>query len=321
MKTMKTRRHFLQSSTALIALPMLESLGFRRFASAAEPVAPPKRLMFLSFGFGVTEEEWYPDITKPGPDYELPPSLAPLARHKKDFTLVQGLWNRYSNEGHWGSTMWLTGANRYEQPGQSFHNSVSADQVAAVKLGLHTRYASLQFNGSEGDMAPSGHGPGLSLGWDFSGKPVAGLNGPMEAYHRLFAKDTTPLAKQKALLAQKRSVLDTITDSAKTLQKGLNHTDRNKVDEYFQSVRDIETRLAKEEQWMGVPEPQAPLAEPKKFDKGREEIRLMYDLMLAAMKTDSTRVMTYRQPVVSLLASIDVKVLAHDMSHYGRAFD
>lgn len=198
-----TRRHFLQSSTAFIALPMLESLGFRRFASAAAPATPPKRMIFLAFGFGVTEEEWYPDITKPGADYELPKSLAPLARHKKDFTIVQGLWNRYSNEGHWGSTMWLTGANRYEQPGQSFHNSVSADQVAANKLGLQTRYASLQCNGVENLML-SGHGPGLSLGWDYSGKPVAGLNGPLEVYHRLFAKDTTPLDKQRALLAQKR---------------------------------------------------------------------------------------------------------------------
>ena len=315
-----TRRHFLQSSTAFIALPMLESLGFRRFASAAEPVTPPKRMIFLAFGFGVTEEEWYPDITKSGPDYELPKSLEPLARHKKDFTVVQGLWNRYSNEGHWGSTMWLTGANRYEQPGQSFHNSVSADQVAANKLGLHTRYASLGFNGME-NLSLSGHGPGLSLGWDFSGKPVAGLNGPLEAYHRLFSKDTTPLDKQKALLAQKRSVLDTVMDNAKTLNRGLNHTDQAKVEEYFQSIRDIETRLAKEEQWMGVPEPQANIPEPKKFDKGREEIRLMYDIMLAAMKTDSTRVLTYRQPVASLLASLDIKVLAHDMSHYGRSGD
>ncbi|EDY22322.1 protein of unknown function DUF1552 [Chthoniobacter flavus Ellin428] len=310
-----SRRRFLQSTTAFIALPVLESLGFRRFASAAAPVAPPKRMLFLSFGWGVTQETWYPD-QKPGADYVMPKGLLPLERHRKDISIVQGLWNRYSNEGHWGSTFWLTGANRYEEPGLNFHNSISADQVAAAQLGLSTRFASLQFNGAEGDMNLSGHGPGLSLAWDVNGKPVAGLNGPLAAYHRLFAKDTTPIAQQQTMLAEKRSVLDTVMDGARTLQRGLNRTDHAKLDEYFQSIRDIETRLSKEEQWMNVPRPPAPFAEPREFDKGREEIKLMYDIMLAAMHTDSTRVMTYRQPVASLLTSLEIKVFPHDMSHY-----
>jgi len=308
------RRRFLQSSTALIALPALESLGFRRFASAA-PTAPPKRLIFLGFGWGITEATWYPDIKKPGADYELPPGLKPLARHKADFSVVQGLWNKYSNEGHWGSTMWLTGANRYAQPGQSFHNSISADQVAAAQLGLQTRFSSLQFNGSQTGDA-SGHGPGLSMAWDVSGKPVGGQNGPVAAFHRLFAKDTTPIEQQKALLAQKRSVLDAVLDNAKALQRGLAKNDNAKLEEYFQGIRDIETRLAKEEQWMGVPQPPAPIAEPKPGVNGKEEIKLIYDLMIAAMQTDSTRVMTFRQPVNTLLTALDIKVHPHDMSHY-----
>ena len=314
---MKTRRHFLQSSTALIALPVLESLGFRRFASAATSVAPPKRLVFLGFGWGITEPTWYPDIKKPGADYELPLGLKPLERHKADFSVVQGLWNKYSNEGHWGSTMWLTGANRYAQPGQSFHNSISADQVAAAQLGLQTRFASLQFNSSEsGDM--SGHGPGLSMAWDVSGKPVGGQNGPVAAFHRLFAKDSTPLAQQKSMLAQKRSVLDAVIDNAKSLQRGLAKNDNAKLEEYFQGIRDIETRLLKEEQWMEVPRPNAPLKEPAATanGNGREEIRLIYDIMIAAMQTDSTRVMTFRQPVATLLTAMDIKVHPHDMSHY-----
>jgi hypothetical protein len=312
---MHTRRHFLQSTGAIIALPMLESLGFRRFASAAT-VAPPKRLIFLGFGWGVTESTWYPDIKKPGPDYALPKGLAPLARHKADFSVVQGLWNKYSNDGHWGSTMWLTGANRYAQAGQSFTNSISADQVAAEKLGIDTRFSSLHFNGSEGDMGQSGHGPGLSLAWDVSGKPVAGLKGPLAAYHRLFAKDNTPVERQRALLAEKRSVLDAVLDNAKTLQRGLSTADNTKVAEYFQSIRDIETRLSKDEQWIGAPRPDAPLPEPKPGIAGRDEIALMYDIMIAAMQTDSTRVFTYRQPVWTLLTSLDIKVFPHDMSHY-----
>ena len=312
---MHTRRHFLQSTGAIIALPVLESLGFRRFTSAAT-VPLPKRLIFLSFGWGTTESTWYPDIKKPGPDYELPKGLAPLARHKADFSVVQGLWNKYSNEGHWGSTMWLTGANRYAQAGQSFSNGVSADQVAAERLGMDTRFSSLHFNGTEGDMGQSGHGPGLSLAWDVRGKPVPGLNGPLAAYRRLFAKDNTPVDRQRALLAEKRSVLDAVLDNAKTLQRGLSTADNTKVAEYFQSIRDIETRLSKDEQWIGVPHPDAPLTEPKPGITGRGEIALMYDIMIAAMQTDSSRVFTYRQPVWSLLTSLDIKVFPHDMSHY-----
>jgi hypothetical protein len=314
MNTSLTRRHFLRSSTALIALPVLESLGFQRFASAAA-AAPPKRLIFLSFGWGVTEASWYPDIKKPGADYVLPEGLQPLARHQADFSVVQGLWNKYSNEGHWGSTMWLTGANRYAEPGQSFHNSVSADQVAAEQLGAQTRFASLQFNGSQsGDL--SGHGPGLSLAWDVRGKPIGGQNGPVEAFHRLFAKDNTPIEQQKAMLAQKRSVLDTVLENAQAMQKGLSKNDTAKLDEYFQGIRDIETRLSKDEQWIGVPQPKAPLPEPKPGLDGREEIQLIYDIMVAAMQTDSTRVLTFRQPVNTLLTALDIKVHPHDMSHY-----
>lgn len=312
---MNTRRHFLRSTTALIALPALESLGFRRFASGAAPVVPPKRLVFLGFGWGITTETWYPDINQKGTDYTLPEGLKPLARHKADFTVVQGLWNKYSNLGHAGSTMWLTGANRYAEPGQSFHNSISADQVAAAKLGLSTRFASIQLNGAENAEA-SGHGPGLSMAWDVSGKPIAGQNGPLSAYHRLFSKDTTPIEQQKAMLAQRRSVLDTVLENARDLQRGLGKNDTAKLDEYFQGIRDIETRLSKDEQWLGVPQPQTSLAEPKPGLAGREEIKLMYDIIVAALQTDSTRVLTYRQPVSTLLTSLDIKVAPHDMSHY-----
>jgi len=309
------RRHFLRSGTAAIALPVLESLGFRRFAAAAAPAAPPKRLMFLGFGWGITTESWFPDVKQPGPDYTLPDGLAPLARHKADFTIVQGLWNKYSNEGHWGSTMWLSGANRFAEPGQTFHNSISADQVAAAQLGLATRFASLQLNGSE-NADNSGHGPGLSMAWDVSGKPIAGQNGPLAAYSRLFVKDTTPIEQQQALLAEQRSILDTVLENARDLEKGLSTHDAAKLAEYLQGIRDIETRLSKDEQWLGVPQPKTNLPEPTPGLAGREEIRLMYDIIVAAIQTDSTRVLTYRQPVSTLLTSLGITVAPHDMSHY-----
>ena len=312
---MKTRRHFLKSSKALIALPALESLGFRRFASAAAPATPPKRLVFLGFGWGVTDETWFPDINTPGADYEMPIGLKPLEKHRADFSIVQGLWNQYSVEGHAGSTWWLSGANKFAQPGQSMHNSISADQVAAEQLGTDTRFSSIQLD--EGSGKSGGHGPGLSLAWDRNGKPVAGLNDPAKVYHRLFSSDDTPLEEQRARLAEERSVLDTVMENARSLQRGLGKNDNEKLEEYFQSIRDIETRLSKEKKWIGVKRPEAPLKEPASVILGKGETKLMYDLLIAAFQTDSTRVITYRQPGgQSLLDSLGVKVHEHDMSHY-----
>jgi hypothetical protein len=310
---MKTRRHFLRSTGTLIALPALESIGFRRFARAAS-ATPPKRLVFLGFGWGVTNETWFPDKTKVGADWPLSEGLRPLARHQKDLTVVQGCTNKFANEAHWGSTFWLTGANRYAEPGQSFHNSISADQVAAAHLGRETRFTSIQLNSP--DVQNSGHGPGLSMAWDLRGKPLAGLENPVAAFHRLFSDDKTPLGERQAMLAQKRSVLDAVMEDAKRVQKGLTKTDLDKLDEYFQSVRDIEVRLGKDEQWLSVPKAKAPVTEPKQGLAGKEEIQVMYDLIVAALQTDTTRVLTYRQPVGTLLQSLGTKVAPHDMSHY-----
>lgn len=309
-----SRRRFLRSSTAVVALPLFESLGPSRVTAAVARPAP-KRALFLGFGWGVTEESWYPRLDQLGAAYDLPAGLKPLARHQADFSVVQGLWNKYSNEGHAGSTWWLTGANRYAQAGQSFHNSISVDQVAAAEFGRETRFASLQLNGSD-SAGGSGHGPGLSLAWDVRGKPLGGLNGPLEAYHRLFSKDATPIEQRQAMLQQKRSVLDAVLDDARSLQRGLGKNDAAKLDEYFEGIRDIETRIGKDEQWLGVPQPKTSLPEPKPGLAGYEEIRLMYDIMVAALQTDATRVMTYRQPVSTLLTSLDIKVHPHDMSHY-----
>lgn len=315
MKTKQSRRHFLRSASALIALPALESFGFRKLAPAATAEKTrPKRAVFLNFGWGVTNETWFPDLKQTGADYLLPPGLVPLARHKADFTVVQGLSNKFANEAHWGSTFWLTGANRYAEPGQSMHNSISVDQVAALQFGKETRFASLQLNSP--DVNNSGHGPGLSLAWDSRGKPVAGLDNPVFAFHKLFSADTTPIAERQAMLAQKRSVLDAVLTDASDLQRSLNKTDTAKLDEYFQSIRDIETRLGKDEQWLNVLKPKAALTEPKQGLAGRDEVALMYDIIVAALQTDSTRVITYRQPVGTLLQSLAIKVAPHDMSHY-----
>jgi len=316
MFTSTSRRRFLRSATGLVALPALESLGFRRFARAAEAPMPPKRMVFLGIGFGVTQETWLPKMDDVGPGYTLPEGLAPLARHKSDFTLVQNCMHRFASNPHGGSEFWLTGANPFGAAGKSFHNSISVDQVAAAEWGTQTRFNSIQLNGSEPNLDGPGHGRGLSLAWDAGGKPVAGWNSPVAAFHRLFSAEEVPLEKRQKMLTDEQSVLDDMLEDARSLKRGLNTADSEKLDEYFESLRAIETRLAKEERWLGRPKPEAPLPQPGEGLVGRDEIRLMYDLIVAAFRTDSTRVATFRQPIQHLLTSLGIKVAIHDMSHY-----
>lgn len=219
------RRLFLRSSSALVALPLFESLGIPKDASAAvrDEVSPPKRMVFLGMGFGVTADTWYPNAEETGSDYRLPRVLKPLARHKKDLTIIQNLMHQYSADGHSGSTFWLTGANRYSVPGQSFFNSVSVDQVAAEVLGEQTRFTSIQLAalGAKND----GHGPDGSLAWNRSGKPVAGIETPVAAFHKMFSAERTSLAERQKMLVDQRSVLDAVMTDAKSVNLKLNKTD------------------------------------------------------------------------------------------------
>ena len=303
MKHPVNRRHFLRGTGALIALPTLESFGFRRFSPAANSLTaePTKRCVFLSIGFGVTRETWFPDQAQTGSEYKLSEGLAPLGRHQSDITVVQGCANQFTNEAHWGSTFWLTGANRYSVPGQNMANSISADQVVAKHLGQDTRFSSIQLNAS----SLEGHGPGLSLAWDQRGKPVAGQNDPVQVFHKLFSADDMPLEQRQAAIAENRSVLDAVVTQAKRVQRGLSKTDTEKLGEYFEGIRDIENRLKKEEAWLEVPKARAPLEEPRPGLKGRAEIEIMQDLIVAALQTDSTRVLSYRMPGQSLEDGIE----------------
>jgi len=193
-------------------------------------------------------------------------------------------------------------------------NSISADQVAAQELGQDNRFSSIQLNSTDGSS--SGHGPGLSLAWDQRGKPVAGFNDPVQVFHKLFSADDLPLEQRQAAIAENRSVLDAVLTEAKRVQRNLSKTDTDKLEEYFQGIRDIETRLSKDEDWLDVPRARPPIEEPEPGLKGRKEIEMMYDLIVAALQTDSTRVMSYRMPGQTLLRSMDISLSAHNVSHY-----
>ena len=312
------RRRFLIGAGTTMALPYLPSMYSVAEEKKKEPL---NRMVFLSFGWGVTKETWFPNKKDTGTGYKLPEGLKPLAKYKKDFSMVLNTHHKFSTEAHWGSTFYLTGANRYAVPGKSFSNTISVDQIAAQAWGEKNRFASLQYDCNKANN--SGHGPGLSMSWNQNGKPIAGLADPFMVYHKLYGNEKMSVGQKREMISRKGSSLDAIMLDAKKVEKGLNKEDKDKLSEYFESVREIELRLAKEKAWIGKPKPKAPLKEPKKGLQGYEEIKLMYDLIVAALQTNSTRVITYRQPVDTLLKSLNVTITPHNMSHYakGSRFD
>lgn len=315
MKTIHpvTRRVVLRGLGATLCLPLLESFLPTRLL-AAEPakggVKPAKRLIFLSYSWGVSKDDWFPK--KPGRDYELTTCLEPLARHKADFCVLSNLSNKRATQGHWATTTWLTSADVTATPGKQFQNTVSVDQVAARHLGVETRFPSLELaNSVPGD----GYGPGTSLSWGASGNAIAGETSPVALFDRLFGASDVPLAERKYRIDHDRSVLDAVMTDAKSMHSQIAKTDREKIEGYFASVRDIEVRLKKSEEWLERPKPKAPLARPEGKLTTTEEIRVMYDLMVAAIQTDMTRVITYRQPVEGLFTDLGFKVIGHTTTH------
>ncbi|MCM8530444.1 MAG: DUF1552 domain-containing protein [Lentisphaeraceae bacterium] len=313
---MKNRRQFLKSSAAFIALPFLESFSATPILKEA-----PKRVIFLGMGFGVTSRGWYPKQDDTGYDYTLQQSFAPIAKHKKDFTIFQNLEHANSRDGHAGSTFWLTGADRHAMPGQSFHNTISVDQVAAAQFGRHTRYNSIVLRGA-GSTAHTGHGTG-SISWNLQGKPIIGMPNPVSMYHKLFSSEKMSVEERQTLLRDDRSALDSVLLDAKAMKKVVSKADKDKIDEYFQSIRELETRISKDEDWINIPkkQPSKTINEPSKSLAGESEIEAAYDLMLAGMEVDACRVYSYQMPGDTLLSSLGSSFDTHAISHHNGSND
>ncbi len=173
-------------------------------------------MVFLGIGYGVTQETWYPRRQSTGRELHLTRRAGPAGSPSRGFHDRSGTDQQIYRRSPLGEHV-LAHRGQPLRGGAGFHNSVSVDQVAAGVLGKETRFASLQLNGTDPDITGNGHGPGLSLAWDIRGKPVAGLNKPLAAYHRLFSTDTTPIEERRAMLVQKRSVLDAVLDDARDL--------------------------------------------------------------------------------------------------------
>lgn len=309
-----TRRSFLRAGSTVIAVPFLET-----FAKAKDSdKAPPKRMLFLGGGFGFTKDSFYPKQAGRFSEIGLTEGLAPLKRHQDDITMVANMTNLGATDPHGGSVSYLTGANVAGTPGKRFHNSISCDQIVAQHLGQETRFATLTLSANEPDGGSnSGHGKGLSLAWDDSGNPIPGIARPIDLYYTLFASPNDAPDKVHARLQKKQSILDVVRINGGGMKRTLSKSDQEKLDEYFTGVRQVEKGLERQARWADMPKPQAPFEAPNEGLTGEEAIKLMYDMMIIALQTDATRVVSYRLPVCSLLSGMGITLKAHSLSHYG----
>jgi len=118
------------------------------------------------------------------------------------------------------------------------------------------------------------------------------------------------------MLAKRRSILDIVETNASTMQRRIGKEDKERVEEYFDSLRGIEKGLQRQAEWFDKAKPKAPFGEPARGLSGEQEIKLMLDMIVLALQTDSTRVISYRLPVTALIDSLELNITAHAMSHY-----
>jgi hypothetical protein len=294
-----------------LALPYLEAMTpITNKLSGSSKI--PKRLIFVSFPYGVTEEYWFPKGDISG-KLILSEGLEPLGRHLDDISVISNLSNLSPpNSVHSSCTTFLTCANLRRNPKIGFLNSESVDQVAARHLGLDTRFSSLEFSAkNEGGM-----GPGLSLAWDNQGNAIPGYNDPLAIFNRLFGEKNSLPEDQRIRLTRRQSILDIIMNDASALKIVASKTDMERVDEYFTSIRQIEKKLEKEYKWIDRKKPMPTMSQPEGKLEGSQEIKIFFDLMAAAIQTDSSRVITYRQPLQSLIREVDKRYGTHQISHY-----
>jgi len=308
------RRTFLRGAGVMLGLPLLEAMGKVLPVSspaagsglqAASEVQAPVRMACLYFPNGVWEKSWFPH--QAGRDFDLPSSLEPLARHQREMLVFSGLdkANSHQGDGHYAKTAnFLTGLPVKKTPGKDISvGGLSIDQLCAQNLGRLTPIPSLELGVDEvvsGIDTNVGYTRlyGCYISWRAPGIPVAKEINPRLAYERLFgvinAQRRAPGAND-----DNRALLDLVFEDAKTLRGKLGRDDKFKLDEYLDSVRDVERRLEffshpDPRQWHPSTTPElnaaAPPGAPGDY---QQHVRLMLDLIALAFQTDSTRIGTF----------------------------
>ncbi len=303
------RRGFLRGLGAAVSLPALEAFrplmaqGVSRALATTESGAP-LRMAYLYIPNGVNLEHWRPNGTTAS--YKMGSTFEPMERHRKDFQIFTGFEQQFAAAGGdgpgdhaRGTATFLTSARARKTAGSDINLGVSIDQVAARAVQNLTRLPSLEL--SADGVRKSGHCDSgyscayqFNLSWRSENQPMTPESKPRAVFERLFgAGDVRERAKSIGMRqATKRSMLDFIEADAKALHRHLGRTDQHKLDEYLTGVREIEKQIEKIEAMGLPPDPGvgAPKGEPADY---QEHLRLMFDMMVLAFKTDSTRISTF----------------------------
>lgn len=305
---MPTRRGFLRAAGVSVALPWLDALAPR--PAFAAPTGPPRRMVLLCAPLSLHPPFFFPQ--KAGKDYPLSPYLEVLKDHRDDFTVMSGLSHPNVAEGHDSGYSFLTGAHHTGFMRSGFRNTISVDQLAADRLIGQTRMPSL---------ALSTEGGGLS--WTRSGVLVPPTLSPSSLFAQLFIEGgPEEVEAQLRRLRQGQSILDQVRDQTKGLEPWLGPRDREKLDEYFTSVRELERRMTSAKEWAKKPKPKVNAPRPQ--DPPNVDLvarcRTWFDLTHLAFETDSTRLVTIMLNGASQGAPPipGVSQGHHDLSHHGQ---
>lgn len=320
MKTL-SRRTLLRGTGVGIALPLLEAMIGKSSAQAQSQTAQPPRMICCYIPNGVNIKKWTPKGQ--GRDWELSPSLQPLAPLKEQVTCLTGLGHPRSFGGHEGADVFLTGADLNGTPGKDYANSISVDQAAASVHGLQTRIPSLELSFNSG-TGSAGHS--ITLSFDRNGTPLPAENRPQAVFDRLFVADSASSRDaQQQRLAEDRSILDSVLDDSRALNRRLGKADRAKLDQYLNSVREVERRIQRREDWLDKPKPKVS-ADGLKLDASarprgyQDYLRTIYDLIALALETDTTRIATFQMGKESnggSFAELGIQGDQHFYSHHG----
>ncbi len=291
------RRTFLRGTGVAMALPFLDAMVP---AMANEMGKQPLRIGYLYLNTGRIQDSWVPSTT--GPDYEMSPTLAPLAKYRKDVTVLSGLdvvAGKGSHSGPCASFMTGVTANGYDNKGVA----VSVDQIIAKQIGEETQLASMELGVDPPEWAFN-RVDGLAgyytstISWRNPKTPLPRQINPRKVFERLFGDTDTldPVAMQRRL-ARKISVLDEVSERVKRMMTTVNASDRYKLEEYLDSVREIERNIEVAESKtaesaddlaaMGL---ERPVGIPSLY---ADHVKLMMDMMVLAYQTDMTRMITF----------------------------
>ncbi len=302
-----SRRSFLRGAGVCLALPWLEAMTPAFAVAKRSP--NPKRFVAVGNSFGMYQPAFFP--TEIGSSYAFPELLSPMKSLQRDFTIFSGLDHGLTG-GHFGVHSFLSGVLSVDAKNMPDGN-ISLDQRIAESLGHETRFPSLAV-GSD-----SGLHNGCQMSWTRSGVRVPPITNPRKLFDTLFVEDSTEgkesAARRSAL---KKSILDSVRDDADSLAHRVGKRDREKLDEYFTAVRDAERAVVQNSHWIDVPKPKAPIDPPESHGIV-QDLPTLYDLILLALETDSTRIATLEISSEGFdTSALGVSGGYHSISHHGK---